>query len=275
MKARSDYKHKSSLAKLPCLLWRLVRVGFKIETEFRTDFWMSLLNFVAWNALFVTFWQAIVGRTGSLGTWTVGELLVLNFVLSVQGALSIPFLGLRRLPEKVREGALDKYLCRPVNPILMICFESVYVVAFVRHLAIALAGVGTCVWIFQLRVTAWRALLAALLLLLTTLIWACLRGTVSLLSFWMGKVGTIGFFLGVGRRFERYPIDVFPRAVRVTLTWFVPAAFTGTYPAMVLLGKPLDLGWTFAIALILLGLWGGVLALVSRKALQRYEAFGG
>jgi ABC-2 type transport system permease protein len=275
MKARSAYKHKSSLAKLPCLLWRLVRVGFKIETEFRTDFWMSLLNFVVWNALFVTFWQAIVGRTGSLGTWTVGELLVLNFVLNVQGALSIPFLGFQRLPERVREGALDKYLCRPVNPILVTCFESMYVVAFVRHLAIGLAGVGACLWIFQLRVTAWRALLAALLSLLTTLIWTCLRGTVSLLSFWMGKVRTIDFFLGVGRRFERYPIDVFPRAVRVTLTWFVPAAFTGTYPAMVLLGKPLDLGPTFAVALILLGLWGGVLALVSQKALQRYEAFGG
>jgi ABC-2 type transport system permease protein len=275
MKARSAYKHKSPLAKLPRLLWRLVRVGFKIETEFRTDFWMSLLNFVTWNALYITFWQAIVGKAGALGTWTVGELLVLNFALNVQGALSIPFLGFRRLPEKVREGALDKYLCRPVNPILVTCFESVHVVAFVRHLAIALAGVGACVWIFQLRVTAWRALLAALLSLFTTLIWACLRGTVSLLSFWMGKVGTIGFFLGVGRRFERYPIDVFPRAVRVTLTWFVPAAFTGTYPAMVLLGKPLDLGRLFAIALILLGIWGGVLAFVSRKALQRYEAFGG
>jgi ABC-2 type transport system permease protein len=273
MKARSVYK--SPLAKLPRLLWRLVRVGFKIETEFRTDFWMTVLNFLAWNALFITFWQAIVGRTGSLGTWTAGELLVLNFVLTVQGALNIPFLGLQWLPERVREGALDKYLCRPVNPILVACFESVHVVAFIRALAVALAGVGACLWIFQLRVTAWCALLAALLSLITTLIWACLRGTVSLLSFWMGNVGTISFFVNVGRRFERYPIDVFPRAVRVTLTWFVPAALTGTYPAMVLLNKPLDLGATFAVALILLGVWGGVLALVSGVALQRYEAYGG
>ena len=273
MKARSV--HKGPLAKLPRLLWRLVRVGFKIETEFRTDFWMSVLNFLAWNALYITFWQAIVGRTGSLGTWTAGELLVLNFVLTVQGALNIPFLGLQWLPQRVREGALDKYLCRPVNPIVVTCFESMYVVSFLRSLAVALAGVGACLWIFQLRVTAWRALLAVLLALIATLVWACLQGTVSLLSFWMGKVGTIGFFLNVGRRFERYPIDVFPRAARVTLTWFVPAALTGTYPAMVLLGKPLDLGTTFAIALILLGVWGGVLALVSRKALQRYEAYGG
>lgn len=273
MKARSAYK--GPLAKLPRLLWRLVRVGFSLETEFRTDFWMSVLNFLAWNALFVTFWQAIVGRTGSLGKWTAGELLVLNFVLSVQGALSIPFLGLQWLPEKVREGALDKYLCRPVNPILVACFESVYVVAFLRNLAVALAGVGACLWIYQLHVTVWRALLAALLSLITTLIWACLRGTVSLLSFWIGRVGTIDFFLNVGRRFERYPIDVFPRAVRVTLTCLVPAALTGTYPAMVLLGKPLDLGAIFAVAMILLATWGGVLVLVSRRALRRYEAYGG
>jgi ABC-2 type transport system permease protein len=195
--------------------------------------------------------------------------------LSVQGALSIPFLGLRRLPERVREGALDKYLCRPVDPIVVTCFESVYVVSFLRHLAVALVGLAACLWVFQLRVTAWRALLAVLLALIATLVWACLRGTVSLLSFWIGKVGTIGFFLNVGRRFERYPIDVYPRAVRVTLTWFVPAALTGTYPAMVLLGKPLDLGLTFAVALLLLGVWGGVLAFVSGMALRRYEAYGG
>lgn len=273
MRARSA--SRGHLVKLPRLLWRLVRVGFALETEFRTDFWMSVLNFLAWNALFVTFWQAIVGRTGSLGTWTAGELLVLNFVLSVQGALNIPFLGLQRLPERVREGTLDKYLCRPVNPILVACFESMYVVAFLRSLAVALAGVGACLWIFQLRVTVWRALLAALLSLLTTLIWVCLRGTVSMLSFWIGKVGTIRFFVNVGRRFERYPIDVFPRAVQVTLTWFVPAALTGTYPAMVLLNKPLDLGATFGVALILLGVWGGILAFVSGRALRRYEAYGG
>ena len=273
MKARSGYK--GSLAKLPRLLWRLVRVGFVIETEFRTDFWMSVLNFLAWNALYVTFWQAIVGRTGSLGTWTAGELLVLNFVLSFQGALSIPFLGLRRLPERVREGALDKYLCRPVNPIVVTCFESIYVVAFLRQLVVALAGVGACLWVYHLRVLAWRALLALLLALIATLVWACLQGTVALLSFWIGQVGTIGFFVNVGRRFERYPVDVFPRAVRVSLTWFLPAALTGTYPAMVLLNKPLDLGLTFAVALILLGVWGGVLALVSGAALRRYEAFGG
>ena len=106
-KVKSGYKHRHPVAKLPCLLWRLARVGFKIETEFRTDFWMTLLNFVIWNALFVAFWQAIVGRTQSLGSWTIGELLMLNFVFNLQGALNIPFLGFQWLPEKVRQGALD------------------------------------------------------------------------------------------------------------------------------------------------------------------------
>lgn len=277
MKARSAYRarHKHPLVKLPRLLWRLACVGLKMETEFRTDFWMAALNFVAWNALFVAFWQSITGRTQSLGSWTIGELLVLTFVANFQGALNIPFLGFQRLPERVREGALDKYLCRPVNPILVTCFERMYVVSFVRHLAISLAAIGACVLYFDLRITAWRALLAALLSVLTTLVWVCIRGTASLLSFWMGQVRTIEFFVGVGRRFERYPIDIFPQAVRMTLTWFVPAAFTATYPAMVLLGKPLDVGQVFAIALVLLAAWGSVLAFVSHRALARYEAFGG
>ena len=130
-------------------------------------------------------------------------------------------------------------------------------------------------WYFDLRVTAWRALLAALLLLITTLVWACIRGTASLLSFWTGRVRAVNFFVNVGRRFERYPIDIFAHRLRTALTWFVPAAFTATFPTMVLLGKPLDLGRVFAIALVLLGAWGGIWTFVSQKALARYEAFGG
>lgn len=275
MKAKSIYHDRPSLSRLPRLLWRLVCVGFKIETEFRTDFWMALLNFVVWNALFVAFWQSIVGRGQSLGSWTTGELLLLTLIMNLHGTLSIPFLGFQWLPERVREGALDKYLCRPVSPILMTCFESIHTTVFVRSLIIELAAIGGCIWYFRLPVTLWRAALAALLLIVAVLIWACIQGTAALLSFWMGQVQTVTFFVNVGRRFERYPIDLFPQLVRVSLTWFMPAAFTAAYPTMVLLDKPLNLTWVFTVALALLSIWSAILAFVSSRALARYEAFGG
>jgi ABC-type uncharacterized transport system permease subunit len=98
---------------------------------------------------------------------------------------------------------------------------------------------------------------------------------VALLSFWIGKVQVISSFVNFGRRFERYPISIFPSPVQRLLTWFVPVSLIATYPAMVFLGKPVDLGRAFVIAGCLSALWGAVFALVSRKALVQYEAFGG
>jgi ABC-2 type transport system permease protein len=250
-------------------------VGFKIETEFRTDLFLTVIHFVLYQALYVTFWQAIVSRTGVLGTWTTGELIALNFVVGLFWSLGVPFAGFRWLPEKVRQGELDKYLCRPVSPILTLCFESIRVTSFLRGLFVALVALVGCVWYYNLSVTLLRTLLAAVLLLLGTLAWAFIDGTVALLSFWMGKVQVIGRFVNFGRWFERYPISVFPTSVQRLLTWCIPVSLIATYPTMVFLGKPVDVGRTFAVSGLMCLLWGTVFWFTSRKALARYEAFGG
>jgi ABC-2 type transport system permease protein len=273
MKAKSS--SRGPVAKWPRLLWRLVCVGFKIETEFRMDFVLTAIHFLLYNALFVTFWQAIVGRTGVLGTWTEGELITFSFVIALHGALGVSFAGFRWLPEKVRQGELDKYLCRPVSPILTLCFESIPVTYLVRALIAALIALVGCVWYFDLPVTLWRTVLALLLLLLGTLAWAFIDGTVALLSFWMGKVQVIGRFVNFGRWFERYPIDVFPASIQRVLTWILPISLIATYPTMVLLGKPVDVGRAFAVSGLMCLLWGAIFWFTSRRALARYEAFGG
>jgi ABC-2 type transport system permease protein len=273
MRARSSYR--GPIAKWPRLLWRLVCVGFKIETEFRTDLILSIIHFVLYQALYVTFWQAIVGRTGVLGTWTQGELVTLSLVVGLHYTLAVPFLGFRRLPERVRHGELDKYLCRPVSPILLLCFESIHVTFLVRGLIADVVALAGCVWYFSLPVTLWWTVLALLLLLSGVLVWTFINGTVALLSFWMGKVQVIGRFVNFGRWFERYPTGVFPGSVQQVLTWVLPVSLIATYPTRVFLGKAVDVGRAFAVSGGMCLLWGAAFTLVSRRALARYEAFGG
>ncbi|MBN1583569.1 MAG: ABC-2 family transporter protein [Anaerolineae bacterium] len=279
-KSNCSPKHKTvkahPLTKLPRLLWRMVCVGLKIETEFRTNFLLDVIHFIVSNALLIVFWQAIAGETRALGSWTAGELLVFNFVLGLQSRLSIPFIGLFRfLPERVRNGELDKYLCRPVNPIFALGFESMHVIAFLREILINLAALAGCILYFRLRVTVWQSALATILLALSTLIWVFVNGTVALLSFWTGKVQTIGFFINLGQRFRNYPIDLFPNTVKLLLTWFVPVALMATYPTMIFLGKPVNLARTFSVAVLLGVCWGLVFGFTAQRALARYEAFGG
>jgi ABC-2 type transport system permease protein len=106
-------------------------------------------------------------------------------------------------------------------------------------------------------------------------VWAFANGTVALLSFWVGKVQVIGRLIGFGRWFERYPTDVFPRAVQHVLTWILPVSLIATYPTMVFLGKPVNLGRAFAASGLMCLLWGAIFWLTARRALARYESFGG
>ena len=264
MKAESV--RKPVALRLPRLLWRLVRVGFRQETEFRVDFWLTIIQFLVYNALFVTFWRAITSGTMALGPWTTGELIVFSFMGSLQATLGIPFLGFRSLPETVREGGLDKYLCRPVHPVLLLCFESIHVVFFLRGLLVDLLALTVCILYFHLQVTILGILLAGVFTFIGTLVWACVNGTVALLSFWMGKVETINFLVQSGRQWQTYPINIFAEPLRALLTWVLPVSLIATYPTQALLDKLGDPVAGLATALLLLLGWGVLFAFISKKA---------
>jgi ABC-2 type transport system permease protein len=270
-----NYSPRPPATKAISILWRFCRVGFKIETEFRTDFIISVIHFLTYNALYIVFWQALVGQVDSLGAWTMGELVVLSFVVALQGVLTIPFLGLQGLPARVREGALDKYLCRPIDPILAVSFESIHVTAFLRSLAVGLVALGASLAYYDFDITLGGAILSALLLILGTLTWAFFNGTVALLSFWLGKVQVLTRVIQMGVRFRVYPVTIFPTLARRALTWVIPVALVATYPTMVLLGKASNVLAILGVTLALTLVWGAIFVLLSRKALHRYESFGG
>lgn len=111
MKAESV--RKPVALRLPRLLWRLVRVGFRQETEFRVDFWLTIIQFLVYNALFVTFWRAITSGTMALGPWTTGELIVFSFMGELAGDARHP---LSRLSFAARDGARRRSGQVPLSP---------------------------------------------------------------------------------------------------------------------------------------------------------------
>lgn len=149
------------------ILWRIFIIGWREASEFRTDFFISTIQFFLSISLFVIFWEAIVSsNVGKLGEWNIGELVILTFFIALSSNFQILFLGLNELPDKVRQGYLDKYLCRPINSLFMTCFELVPVVEFTRSFLLNVISVGAVTWYFHIRVTFIQAILAFFLLIL-------------------------------------------------------------------------------------------------------------
>ena len=71
--------------------------------------------------------SAIYARTGSIGAWDRGRMIIFIGTFSLINALNmlIYFFGVMEIPDKIKRGDLDQYLTKPINPLLRITFENV------------------------------------------------------------------------------------------------------------------------------------------------------
>ena len=102
-----------------------------------------------------------------------------------------------------------------------------------------------------------------------------IQGSIALGSFWLGDVSRVQRLVLKAREFERYPLTIFSGAVQWLLTWVVPIGLVSTYPVLVFLGKAPLVGWPLGAAAALAAAWSATFSALWRKALVRYESFGG
>jgi len=258
------------------LLCRFAAVSFRDTSEFRLDFFTSVVHYLVYQALFIVFWKSILGFTGgALGEWTFPDLVVLTAFTLLATAILQWFEGFEQLSGKVLTGGLDKYLSKPVSPLFALLAEELNGVASAQQLAsgVILLG-GVCLY-FDIRITLLGTLASLALLTLGCLVLTLLRGCLALLSFWLGDVSRITQLLNVSNDFERYPINLFPPWLRGFLTWILPVGLISTFPVLVFVGKTSAAGSFLAIGAVLALVWSAIFAWTWRHAVARYESFGG
>ncbi|HEX6085962.1 MAG TPA: ABC-2 family transporter protein [Thermoanaerobaculia bacterium] len=258
------------------LLYRFVAISFRNMSEFRLDFFTSIVHSLIYQAIFIVFWKSVLTFTAhDLGGWTFPDLVVLSAFTLVSNSVMLWFAGLLRLPQKVIKGELDKYLCKPVSPLFALVAEEVNAIPSAQRMISALLILGGACAYFGFRPAPANVLLSLGLMILGCFLMLLVQGCVAMLSFWWGDVSYLSSLVNLTGEFERYPITLFPLGVRGFLTWIVPIAAISTFPVLVFLGKAESVARYFGIAALLAIVWMTLFRLSWRKALARYEAFGG
>ncbi len=220
-------------------LWKVfITNSLALELEYRAAFIGQVVIAItqtAWQL--VAIWVLFAHRD-HLGTWTMWEaIIVLGLYIFFDGTIEMFFRpNLEQIVEHIRLGTMDFILLKPVNSQFL---ATVRVVHF-RHLGDVVAGLGVALYALWhlnvqprfLSVIAFLALLLAggiilysLLLILVTL------------SFWFVNVTNIIELIWSVYEAGRFPIDIYPQAVRWVLTFVIPIAFITTIPAEALLGR--------------------------------------
>ena len=220
----------------------------------------------------------IVDRFDHLGQWMPGDLYFFFGMMSVTFYLT-EFLGrgvTGAFPGMVRSGQLDTLLLRPRGVLTQVLCSAI------DPRRITCIAVGAAALVIGSRMSAiqWTALkalaLGAAILLGMLLVLALFMIEAVFTIHSVKSVELVNALTYGGRSACQYPIDIFPRPLRVLFTVFAPFALTLHVPAAYILGKPLY-GWPAWTAFVtpLAGaaaFW--VLYAVFQKAMKFYRSTG-
>ena len=220
------------------LLALFAQTEFQFAVEYRANLLLDLFEELIIMISSLLAVLVLFSHTGVINGWTLGQMIVLLGVYYlIQGAQSVVFeSSFERFMEHVRLGTLDFILLKPANSQFMVSTRHVQVAQLGQVvLGFVLVGYGIAevghgvgaveVAAFAVTLACGLALVYCLLLVLSTLAFWFVRVDNLLAIFWS--------FLDAGR----FPVDVYPGWLRVTLSSVVPIGIAVTVPAQAVAGR--------------------------------------
>ncbi len=237
-----------------------LKLRFKTLLTYRVDFILgsvasSIMQASTFLALFF-----ILRQIGNLSGWSISELQLLYGSMLISLSLNQMFAdNLWAMTYFVRSGKLDTFLTRPINPLFHILadrFNHVGIGDFLTGSALVILALGNLP-----QITLFAALYWLLSVILGGLIFFSLNLLCSTSAFWLLDSVTITRVVFDNHQFAKYPLDIFPYVLNVTLTFLLPYGLAAFHPIAFLLGKPQALPPLVPIAIIIvltavsIGIW--------------------
>jgi ABC-2 type transport system permease protein len=241
-------------------------------TEYPADFWVMAVSGTLWQVQLFAFLSILFANVTSIDGWNYHEMLVLaGFLATGWSATALFWDGIWEVGKMIVQGDMDYRITRPAPVIVQVGSNHVGMQVFgeatlgIAMVAIGWSGAG--LGLAQIPV-------AIFLLACAIVIQAAILTLGNAVNFWMqGRTPVIAFMLTeIQNEGMRFPLTIFPAAVRLFLTFGLPFAFASFVPAQILTGR-LDAWWLLgpplaAIATAALAAW------VFKLGLRAYDSAG-
>ena len=253
------------------LLKTFLRSAFQQETAYRLNFFLQLLGTALGLAGSLGGILILFANNEHLNGWSMSQTLaVLGVYLLVQALNSLavsPSLNqLGGMGGELETGNFDYTLLKPISKQFYVSLRTwsfwplLDAAAAVVVLVLAVSGQ-------QAAVTPGNALLFLLTLLIALGLVYALMLLLTSVAFWYRGTYVL-WILNDVMQAGRYPIGLYPRSVRLLLTWVLPIGFIVTVPAETLLG--VAPGWALPAGFLLLAALFTLSTLFFRRSVRRY-----
>ncbi len=252
----------------------LAAQNLKRVMEYKADFLTGAVSFLIDQAVGIAFIFIIFSQIPQLSGFTFEQ------IVFIYGFSQIPK-GLDHLLADnlwcvgyfiVRKGDFDKYLTRPINPLFHVIAETFQVDA-IGELVV---GISLMIYVsgsVNLYITPLSVILFLIAIPFAALIYTAIKIATAALAFWIKSSGFVIQMVYGMNEFAKYPTTIYSLPVRLLVTYIIPFAFAGYYPALYILtgNDPLfNIGGTVLISLIFMA----IATFIWHKGLSAYESAG-
>ncbi|GAA2336399.1 ABC transporter permease [Dactylosporangium salmoneum] len=252
---------------------RLLGAHVRALLEYEGDFWIMMGATILMQVVNVAFLAAIFAKVPAINGWTFWAVVAMFAMVAIaEGIGSLFFEGMWSLAWMINQADIDYMLVRPYPVVLQVSSVNIGINGLGNiltgglMLGAALSHVDA-VWSVP------RILLGIVVVLSAIAIKVAINLATNAASFWMQSPGPL-FAMAVHQAGDlaRFPISVYPLALKATLGFALPFAFVSFFPVTFLLGH--GQAWVglltplVAVYSLVAGSW------IFKRGLNRYESAG-
>lgn len=221
------------------LFWIQLRASLLLAMQYRYEFIVDMVISVFWTAtalvpLFVVF----TGERPSVGGWSFAEALLVVGWFTLLGAVLEGAINpsLTSVVDHIRKGTLDFVLLKPADAQFLVSTAKFSP----SKASNAIGALIIFVYAFRMlgRAPTVEGLVTAAILMLAAvaILYSLWIVTISA-AFYVVRIDNLTYLFQSIFDAARWPISLFPGAVRIAFTFVIPLALMTTYPAEAMLGR--------------------------------------
>jgi ABC-2 type transport system permease protein len=218
------------------LLWTLMKVRLNKGMMYSFNFWMAFFTDLSLFILQIVLFSAIFLQVETLNGWNIYQMIVFIGTFTILDAIYMTtyFFGVLTIPDKIRTGALDTYIVRPVNTLFYVSLENIDLGSSILVIpGILMVAYGT--GMLGVPVTVWRVLGYIFLLLIMVLLMFILMIIIRTLAFWLVRIDAFcEIENGLVDFSYRIPGVVFRGLWKLIFFIFLPYGLMATIPTQLL-----------------------------------------
>ncbi|MBN2982092.1 MULTISPECIES: ABC transporter permease [Cohnella] len=247
---------------------------FKTKMTYRADFWVEVVSDLMFSAMNLIFIFVVFQHTPSLGDWSQAEVVFVYGYFMIPYGVFGAFVNLWNFSERyIVKGEMDRILTRPAGSLTQVLLENVDPPSLIGSL-VGLGIMGAAWTQLGLPFDWYDPLVLIVMVVGSVLIYMGIYVALAAISFYSdAPTGIVPLMFNI-QNYGRYPVQIYNKGIRFLLTWVLPFAFVGVYPAEFFLGRASGDGLMPWLTPAMGVIFAGIGVLVWNHGIKRYRGAG-